>query len=333
MAAAPKPPAPPGQKRRFLRIGAAAGGIVVLIAVVAFLWLGGSNSVRGPSVEIALPPLKAAAPTLKPDPELVENSPEGKLPIIGRDGREPWQVYATPSHPSDHRPLIAIVISGLGLDRATTEAAVARLPAAVTLGFSPYADHLEAVVAAARQAGHEVLIDLPLEPSDYPSRDPGPETLLTSLDTATNLARLRWVMGRVTNYVGLIATMGDRFAATRTSLEPVLEVLKKRGLMYVDNGVAPTSAAGSIGRELGLAIAVADRRLDGEAGAVAVNAALTALESVAAQDGAAVGVGPVYPVTIDQVIAWAPTLAKKSLVLGPVSAVVDRRHGAAGPAP
>ena len=140
-------------------------------------------------------------------------------------------------------------------------------------------------------------------------------------------------MGRATDYVGLVATMGDRFATQRESLEPVLEALKKRGLMYVDNHAAPTSAAGDIGRDLGLAIAVADGRLDGEAGAASIDQALAALETVATQDGAALGLGTVYQVTLDRVIAWAPTLDKKNLVLAPASAVIGRRHAPAKPAP
>ena len=34
------------------------------------------------------------------------------------------------------------------------------------------------MVARAREAGHEVLLEVPMEPFDYPDNDPGPQTLL-----------------------------------------------------------------------------------------------------------------------------------------------------------
>lgn len=333
MAETPQEPAP--RRSRWI-IGAATVAVAAVLAAVVVVVIelggGGGGADRGARVEIALPP-PPVSPGATPDPALVEETPAGKLPIVGRDGREPWQVYARHFDATDRRPVVAIVIAGLGLDQAATREAVERLPPAVTLAYSPYASDLAVAIAAARKAGHEVLLGLPMEPADYPRQDPGPETLLTSLDAVHNLARLAWVMGRATDYVGLVATMGDRFATQRESLEPVLEALKKRGLMYVDNHAAPTSAAGDIGRDLGLAIAVADGRLDGEAGAASIDQALAALETVATQDGAALGLGTVYQVTLDRVIAWAPTLDKKNLVLAPASAVIGRRHAPAKPAP
>ncbi|HUZ73498.1 MAG TPA: divergent polysaccharide deacetylase family protein [Stellaceae bacterium] len=328
---APGPRRRPASRRLLWIIGAvvAAG----LGAVLAVIMLGpGGPAVRGDRVEVVLPPL-AAAPSTAPDPDLVEQSPDGPLPIIGRDGREPWRVYARPFDATDHRPLVAVVISGLGLDAALTRDAVARLPASVTLGFSPYTRDLAAEIAAARKAGHEVLIGLPLEPADFPRQDPGPETLLTTLDPSQNLLRLKWVMSRGTNYVGLVGIMGQRFSTVRTSLEPVLEAMKQRGVMYVDNHAAGASVAGEIGRDLGMAWAVADRRLDGETDAAAIDQSLASLETIAAQQGVALGVGAAYPLTVERVIAWAPTLASKGIVLAPASAIAGRQQVPASPTP
>lgn len=328
---APEPRQPPASRRFFWIIGAvAAAGVGAALAVLMLATAG--PSVRGDRVEIKLPPL-AATPSLTPDPALIEQSPDGPLPIIGRDGREPWQVYARHFDGSDHRPRVAVVIAGLGLDAAATAAAVARLPAEVTLGFSPYARNLATEIAAARKAGHEVLIGLPLEPADYPRQDPGPETLLTTLDPAQNLTRLKWVMSRSTNYIGLVGIMGQRFSTVRTSFEPVLEALKQRGLLYVDNHAAAASTAGEIGRDLGMAWAVADRRLDGETDAAAIDRDLLELETEATRQGAALAVGTVYPLIVERVIGWAPTLASKGIALAPASAIAGRQKVAAQATP
>ena len=77
-------------------------------------------------------------------------------------------------------PRIAIVIEGLGIGANSTAEALAKLPAAVTFAFSPYGTDLERWVARARGEGHEVLLQVGMEPFDYPDNDPGPQTLLTS---------------------------------------------------------------------------------------------------------------------------------------------------------
>ena len=58
------------------------------------------------------------------------------------------------------------------------------------------------LVARARGEGHEVLLQVPMEPFDYPDNDPGPQTLLTSLDAGQNIDRLHWLMSRFQGYVG-----------------------------------------------------------------------------------------------------------------------------------
>ena len=138
-------------------------------------------------------PQVALAPA--PDPALVEQSAFGPLPRIGADGREPWQVYARPFDTSDQRPRVAIVISGLGRSAAATEAAIQGLPGAVTLAFLPYGQNLQHLINLARAAGHEILLNLPMEPIDYPINDPGPNTLLTALSIEQNQNRLNWVLG------------------------------------------------------------------------------------------------------------------------------------------
>jgi len=309
----------PGSKRLIWLAAGLAGA--ALIGGFLLVLLGGGQRLSGERVEVALPP---PPPGAAPDPALLEDSPDGKLPMVAADGRQPWQVYAGRFNAADRRPRLAIVISGLGLDAANTQAAITRLPPAVTLAFSPYAHDLAVWIAAARQAGHEVLLGLPMEPTDYPRQDPGPETLLATLEPAQNLTRLHWVMGRGTTYVGLIGIMGDRFESERGAIAPVFDELKKRGLMFVDNHAAGDVAA-EVAHGIGLPWAMTDRRLDGEATGDAIDRSLGELESVATQGGAGLGLGALYPVTLDRVIAWAPTLERKSIALAPASAVAGQQ--------
>lgn len=279
------------------------------------------------------PPPKPAAPVTPgkpealppaPDPALVERTALGPLPMIGPDGRKPWQAYARPFDRGDRRPRIAVLLTGLGLSGAATEAAINDLPGAVTLGFNPYAPKLDEWIGYARAAGHEAFLSLAMEPVDYPRVDPGPHTLLISLDRQQNVERLQWVLTRVTGYVGVVTSAGSRFTTSQADLLPILDEIKARGLMFVDSHSTENTVAGPLAKSIGLPRAVSDLALDQQqASRDAIDARLQQLEQMARQTGVAVGLGEVYPVTIERLAQWIPTLERKGIVLAPVSATAD----------
>jgi polysaccharide deacetylase 2 family uncharacterized protein YibQ len=252
---------------------------------------------------------------------MLEPGASGPLPIIAADGREAWHVYARPFDRNDKRPRIAILVFGLGLSTTPTETSIKDLPPAVSLAFEPYARHLPDWVARAREAGHEILLTVPMEPADYPRQDPGPYTLLTSLDAKENVRRLDWVLSRAVGYVGIANIKGARFTGSRKDLLPVLEEVRKRGLMFVDGRTAEQSAADSLSQPMALPHVVSDRMLDADAARETIDRRLSELEEVARRRGTALGVGYVYPVTVARVVVWAKTLEQKGLVLAPVSAL------------
>jgi uncharacterized protein len=261
-----------------------------------------------------------------PDPALVQRTPNGPLPIIAPDGRRAWQVYARPFEREDKRPRIAILISGLGPSGAATEAAIQGLPGAVTLAFWPYADRIDHWIKLARAAGHEVLLNLPMEPENYPTFDPGPKTLLTSLSPKENLERLDWALSRVAGYVGVVDYHGARFTASRRDLEPVLEALNRRGLIFVDSRATPASLAPEIAYMMGLPWTANSRFIDdAQVSRAAIDARLRELENIARLNRYAVGIGAPYPVTLERIAAWAATLPEKGIALAPITAVLESK--------
>ena len=275
------------------------------------------------------PPPRPATPTRAeplapaPDPALIERSDQGPLPMVGADGRKPWQVYAKPFDHADKRPRIAVMVTGLGLSGAATEAAINDLGGSVTLVFNPYAQRLDEWIQRARAAGHEVFLSLPMEPVNYPRMDPGPHTLLVALDSRQNLERLQWVLSRVTGYVGTVSAAGSRFTTSKADLLPVLDALNHRGLMFVDARSTDRSIAGSLSKGIGLPRASVDLVLDQQASRDAIDQRLAQLETVARQNGVAVASSDAYPVTIERLAQWIPTLEGKGFALAPVSATAD----------
>ena len=272
--------------------------------------------------------LGAGALRPAPDPAVLEQSPLGPLPRISADGLEPWQVYARPFDPADLRPRVAVVLSGLGLSNAATEAAIQGLPGAVTLAFQPYSDNLQRWIGLARAAGHETVLNLPMEPVDYPQSDPGPQALFTSLSAGENVQRLEWVLSRVSGYVGVMNHMGSRFMASQEAVDPVMGQLRERGLLFIDDGVA----AGSVGTQLatthGVPHAIGDRFVDiEEISRVSIDQQLAEVERIAQELGAAVAVAQPYPVTLERLRVWLQSLEDKGIALAPVSAVVNLQAG------
>jgi hypothetical protein len=274
---------------------------------------------------LPLPGVPAAAVTLVPAPVpgLVEDSRNGPLPRIAQDGRKPWQVYARPFPATDKRPRIAIVMSDLGLSGVTTGNALAKLPPGITLAFLPYAERLDDWVERARTKGHEVMLSVPMEPLNYPRDDPGPNALLTMLGPDRNVERLEWSLGKAVGYVGITSTTGSKFTANPAAMQPVIDVLKARGLLLVDSRVNPKSVAGPLANLAGVPRALGDRVIDRDLSRGAIDDQLRELEELAKTNGAAVGFASPYPTTIERLNLWLTSLADRGIALAPASAVVN----------
>lgn len=256
---------------------------------------------------------------------LVEETADGPLPRIATDGTMPWQAYARPFDATDTRPRIAIVITEMGHANAATNTAIRRLPGPVTLAFTPYAPDLDAWLTSARSGGHETLLMMPMEPETYPRDDPGPHTLLTSLGPNINRQRLEWVLSRGAGYVGVVTEMGSRFTQSEEALSPILDALGSRGLLLIDNGSAAHSRVHEVAGRLGLPLVINDRFVDTVTDRDSIDLRLRELEDLARENGFAVGLAHPYPLTFERLAAWFPTLARKGIVLTPVTAVANRQ--------
>lgn len=286
--------------------------------------------IAGVAEGAATPASASAAPggPLTPVPirSVVETSRYGPLPKIAADGRRPSQLYARPSGPATPGPgnsaRIALLITGMGLSEVATTQAIQSLPGPVSLAFGPYGRNLDSWVRKSRHAGHEVMLEVPLEPFDYPDNDPGPHTLLTSLPPEENIKRLHWIMSRFTGYTGITNHMGAKFTTAQEAFLPVLEEVKSRGLLYLDDGTAGRSTAGQIARDLGVDFSVSHITIDEERNGKEIDLALKKLEALAQENGVSIGIGTSLPLTIGRVSAWARTLASKGIELIPVSAAM-----------
>jgi uncharacterized protein len=257
-----------------------------------------------------------------------QNGKYGPLPKVAGDGTRPLEVYARPPQKKPGTaPRVVIVVGGLGLSQTGTQEAIRLLPPDVTLAFAPYGSSLDRWTARARQDGHELLLQVPMEPFDYPDSDPGPQTLLSNLSADENADRLRWLMARMTTYVGIVNYMGGKFSSSEDLMQPLMREVATRGLMYLDDGSSTRSAAGTAARPTRTPFAQADLVLDAQPTEEGIDARLAQLEGLARQKGLAIGTASALPVSIRRISEWAKGIDSRGVFIVPVSAAVRDGQG------
>jgi polysaccharide deacetylase 2 family uncharacterized protein YibQ len=263
-----------------------------------------------------------AAPALVAgiDQRLLEKSRYGMIPAVS-DGLKPFTVYAAEADRAKaaKMPVVSIVVGGLGVGAAKTTDAIMKLPAAVTLAFTPYGSDPAKLAERARAQRHEILLQIPMEPFDYPDNDPGPQTLLTTLAPEQNLDRLYWHLSRFQGYAGIANFMGGRFVVTDAVMQPIVREAAKRGLGYLDDGSAPRSVAPALAAGQAMPFAKADFSIDAVPTAVEIDRALAKLENLAKERGSAIGIASALPVSVERIGVWIKALESHGIMLVPLT--------------
>jgi polysaccharide deacetylase 2 family uncharacterized protein YibQ len=234
-----------------------------------------------------------------------------------------WLRFAVPAPPAGDRPLVAVVIDDLGLDRRRTAAVIA-LPGPLTLSFMTYAQDLPDQAEAGRRAGDELLLHVPMEPIDH-REDPGPHALLVAMSTEEILAQLRWGLDRFTGFVGINNHMGSKFTGDARGMAVVMAELRRRGLIFLDSKTTAKSVGTREAAATGVPYAARDVFLDDDPTPAAIDRQLARVATVARHSGSHIAIGHGHDLTIAALRAWLPTLREKGFALVPLSAVVRRR--------
>ena len=258
-------------------------------------------------------------------PHITEETETGPLPVIAPDGRQPWLEYSRGFKRADRKPRIALIISNLGLSDTYTKATLELLPEDITLSFSHVAPRLKSWVREARQKGHEILLDIPMEPIGFPKNDPGRATLLTSSNEVENLNRLEHIMKQAGGYVGLLGTQGTKFMLHSETLLPVLRSIKQRGLIYVDSRSTSRSLGPDLASSIQLPKAFNNVFVDKEPSQEKIKNKLDELERIALKRRFAVGIAQPLPITIEILSQWTKGLKTKQIALAPITAIVDKQ--------
>lgn len=306
-----------------------------VLGLVGGHWMGALLESREPQVEPkyariedipGLPQYTETEPGPRP-PSTVEEKPRPKPApqvAVAAEQQPAWRRNAVPFRDLDSRPLIAIVIDDVGLDRPRSRRAW-ELPGPLTMSFLPYAKDLREQSKAARARGHELMLHLPMEPGGR--NDPGPNALLVSLSDSELRQRVTAALDSFDGYVGVNNHMGSRFTAFRPGMETVLRQLKARGLLFLDSRTTAQTVGDQVAQEIGLPSVTRHVFLDDDESLTAVRARLTDAERLARSQGFVVAIGHPHESTLQALAEWIPRLGGQGFALAPLSAVLRKRNG------
>jgi len=257
----------------------------------------------------------------------IEDKPRAPSPQVAAAAAEPeqaWRRFAVPFRDLNSRPLIAIVIDDVGLDRPHSKRAW-ELPGPLTMSFLPYAKDLREQARAARAHGQELMLHLPMEPMGR--ADPGPNALSVTLGDGELRARVTAALDSFDGYVGVNNHMGSRFTAFKPGMETVLRLFRQRGLLFLDSRTSAQSVGYQLAEELGVASLTRNVFLDDDASIDQVRRKLAETEGVARRQGFAVAIGHPHEATLQALAEWLPGVSAKGMSLAPITAVLRKRHG------
>ncbi|MGB7335471.1 MAG: divergent polysaccharide deacetylase family protein [Salaquimonas sp.] len=285
-----------------------------------------------PNGSIAVPKLRP--PEVKPqeiglahlpDPDLIEKGATGVIPKRGSDGRRPMDVYAREPDTTGNFGIarVVLIVGGIGISQTSSQAAIRDLPSAVTLAFAPYGNSLQRWMQTARKKGHELLLQVPMEPFGYPDNSPGAQTLVSSVSPEENQVNLHWLLSRTSNYVGVMNFQGAKLLSEPGPLRPIFDELSERGLLFVDDGTAGNSKSSDVANQSILAHTTAHVQLDQVRTRRDIAEKLDFLVTQAKRTGLAIGVSNGFSETIEMLAEFTKKANELGIEITPVSAIVE----------
>lgn len=241
-------------------------------------------------------------------------------PLLPVENPRPMDLYAASFSPvASGQATVSLILLGVGQFPDLTQQALEQLPPEITFAISPLSPHSKEWAEKAHLKQHEILVTLGLQPDNYPSNDPGPNTLLTGLDWEKNLRRFIWSLEQVPMAVGVTHDTGDYFTTKEASLRPIIQEVRRSGLFFLDTLLSPDSLVSEISKEEQSPYAVTYYFCSENPFLVERN--LRNLESLAQQKGHVIAVAVLTPVLLQKLVEWSKDIKEKNISLLPITAL------------
>lgn len=215
---------------------------------------------------------------------------------------------------------VALVVRDLGLSKSLTLNTL-DMKNNLTLGFTPYSVDVKNWVDQAVNKGFEVLVNIPMQPTDYPVNDPGPYAMINNLSKGENVSRFNWIATRSDKIAGYYTNEDETFSNSRSNFIPILERIKEGDRYLVFGNSSNSDGAVNMSEGLSVNISPVGNVIDTVLEEEKIRNKLLLLEAEAMRKGHAVGFLNPYPISLRVVQKWMKEIDNNKLVVVPVSAI------------
>ncbi len=220
-------------------------------------------------------------------------------------------------------PKLAIIIDDLGYDADGTDAILA-LPYPLTMAVLPDGPTTENDIEAALAHGHQVFLHLPMEPlGGYPGL---PQVIATDMDDEEIDQLVTRYLDQMPQAVGVNNHMGSKATSDRRIAQRVLALVAEAKLVFVDSRTWRGSVMCEVAAEMDVPCAFNQLFLDNDKRLAAITGRLQEAARLAQEEGAAVVIGHVHPMTALALEQTLPQLVEEGIHL-----VFASRLARAGP--
>ncbi len=211
-------------------------------------------------------------------------------------------------------PRLAILVDDLGNNYDRVTRGVLELEQPLTIAILPGLTHSERIEKEARRRGHAVFLHLPMEPADYPEKDPGRLAVMVSMSRDSIVELLERMAGGFARLDGFNNHMGSRASTDDRVVGAVLDWAAREHLPVVDSYTAAGSRIYPLARQRQLPALRADLFLDGaEEGELAIMSNLAEAAETARRRGWAVAICHPRPETLAALRSMLPRLTDYGL--------------------
>jgi hypothetical protein len=229
--------------------------------------------------------------------------------------------HSRKKHVSAKAYRVAIVIDDLGYDGKLARQFL-KIEAPLSFSVLPHGPFSKDIARRIHQAGHDLLLHLPMEPKGYPQVNPGAGALLTAMNDEELVRALQESLDSIPSIRGVNNHMGSKFCEYEQKLRPVMQELKNRGLFFLDSRTTSKTRAHRMAQQFNIPSAERNVFLDNIQDAQAIRGQLKRLVQLARLKGEAIGIAHPHKVTLKVLREDIPKLSKEGVEVVPVSQLV-----------
>lgn len=211
-------------------------------------------------------------------------------------------------------PKIAIIIDDIGYDKKIAQKFL-DLDAVLTFSILPHSTHDKRIARIAHSKGFDVMLHLPMEPNEYPSINPGPGVLLTSMSPDQLINQLNEDLDTVPFVTGVNNHMGSKMTAIAPQLYQIFSILKKRKLYFIDSRTTVDTLCRPSAQLLQLPFGQKDVFIDHIPNPDFIREQIHRLIKIAGSHGEAIGIGHPHTETYEVLREMLPELKEKTILV------------------